>query len=196
MVPRERPRRARAARRICASTAPTTTACCSGRIATTDTYFGLPLVADRAVLVPTAEEDPLIHVDALERVLRAAAGFLFLTPEEADAGRRARAGAHAVGDHRLRARSGRPSARRVAARRAAASSDPFVLYLGPHRSEQRLRHADPPFPCATSGSAADVQLVMAGPASMPIPDHPSIRALGFVDDDVREALLDDARRRW
>ena len=31
-----------------------------------DTYFGLPLVADRAVLVPTAEEDPLIHVDALE----------------------------------------------------------------------------------------------------------------------------------
>ena len=38
-----------------------------------DTYFGLPLVADRAVLVPTAEEDPLIHVDALERVLRAAA---------------------------------------------------------------------------------------------------------------------------
>jgi hypothetical protein len=28
-------------------------------------YFGLPLVADRSVLVPTAEEDPLIHVDAL-----------------------------------------------------------------------------------------------------------------------------------
>src|SRR5262252_8994051 len=32
-----------------------------------DTYFGLPLVADRAVLVPTAEADPLIHVEALAR---------------------------------------------------------------------------------------------------------------------------------
>ena len=38
-----------------------------------DAYFGLPLVADRAILVPTAEEDPLIHVDVLAAFLRAAA---------------------------------------------------------------------------------------------------------------------------
>ena len=37
-----------------------------------DAYFGLPLVADRAVLVPTAEEDPLIHVDVLGQFFRAA----------------------------------------------------------------------------------------------------------------------------
>src|SRR6185295_10669477 len=47
-----------------------------------DTYFGLPPVADRAVLVPTAEEDPLIHVDALTRFFALPKGFLFLTPEE------------------------------------------------------------------------------------------------------------------
>ena len=35
-------------------------------------FFGLPLVADRAVLVPTAEEDPAIDLDVLEDVLRAA----------------------------------------------------------------------------------------------------------------------------
>jgi len=33
---------------------------------------------------------------------------------------------------------------------------------------------------------------MAGPASMPIPDHPLIKPLGFVDDGVREALLTKA----
>src|SRR5205814_1824257 len=32
-----------------------------------DVYFGLPLVADRAILVPTAEEDPLIRMDVLAR---------------------------------------------------------------------------------------------------------------------------------
>ncbi len=31
-------------------------------------YFGLPLVASRAVLVPTAEEDPLIRIDALDQL--------------------------------------------------------------------------------------------------------------------------------
>ena len=28
-------------------------------------FFGVPLVADRAVLVPTAEEDPAIDLDVL-----------------------------------------------------------------------------------------------------------------------------------
>jgi glycosyltransferase involved in cell wall biosynthesis len=34
-----------------------------------------------------------------------------------------------------------------------------------------------------------VPLVLAGPANMPIPEHPSIRFLGYVDDARREALL-------
>ena len=46
------------------------------------TYFGLPLVADRSVLVPTAEEDPVIRMRAVARWFPKAAAFLFLTPEE------------------------------------------------------------------------------------------------------------------
>src|SRR5207237_2525905 len=38
-----------------------------------------------------------------------------------------------------------------------------------------------------------VQLVIAGPASMPMPDHPLIRPLGFVSDELRETLLTNAR---
>src|SRR4029077_12017195 len=47
-----------------------------------DAYFGVRLVADRAVLVPTAEEDPLIHIAALAPFFRLPRGYLFLTPEE------------------------------------------------------------------------------------------------------------------
>ena len=46
------------------------------------TYFGLPLVADRAVLLPTAEEDPAIDLDVLQQFFERPAGYLFLTPEE------------------------------------------------------------------------------------------------------------------
>ena len=46
------------------------------------TFFGLPLAPDRAVLVPTAEDDPLIRLNILSRFFSLPAGFLFLTPEE------------------------------------------------------------------------------------------------------------------
>jgi len=156
-----------------------------------NSYFGLPLVAGRSVLVPTAEEDPLIHVDAVGPLFDLPRGFLFLTPEEESL-------------VAMRAAPGRPSAvigcgLDPAPGRADLSpldglglTDPFVLYLGridPNKGCQALvrhflRYAD---------QGRKVQLVMAGPASMPIPEHPSIKALGFVSDAVREALLTQAR---
>src|SRR5207249_8670085 len=42
-------------------------------------YFGLPLAGDRAVLVPTAEEDPAIHMSVLADYFARPAGYLFLT---------------------------------------------------------------------------------------------------------------------
>jgi glycosyltransferase involved in cell wall biosynthesis len=156
-----------------------------------DTYFGLPLVADRAVLVPTAEEDPLIHVDALEAFFARPKGFLFLTPEEQTLVGTRKPGAtpSAIIGSGLD-----PAADRVDVSRldSLGLADPFVLYLGridPNKGCQTLiRH----FLRYVEGGRP-VQLVMAGPASMPIPDHPRIRPLGFVDEAVREALLRKAR---
>jgi glycosyltransferase involved in cell wall biosynthesis len=156
-----------------------------------DTYFGLPLVADRAVLVPTAEEDPLIHVDALEAFFARPKGFLFLTPEEQTLVGTRKPGAtpSAIIGSGLD-----PAADTVDVSQldSLGLADPFVLYLGridPNKGCQTLiRH----FLRYVEGGRP-VQLVMAGPASMPIPDHPRIRPLGFVDEAVREALLRKAR---
>ena len=68
-------------------------------------YFGLPLVADRAVLLPTAEEDRAMDLDVVAEFVRRPAGFLFLTPEEqtlVSTPRRARP--PPVGGHRPRRR--------------------------------------------------------------------------------------------
>jgi glycosyltransferase involved in cell wall biosynthesis len=156
-----------------------------------DAYFGLPLVADRAVLVPTAEEDPLIHVDALEGFFRQPKAFLFLTPEEeALVGARAAAGrpSAVIGAGLDPAPADGPSS----SLRSLGLDDPFVLYLGridPNKGCQALiRHFT-----RYVETGREVQLVMAGPSSMPIPDHPRIRPLGFVDAEVRDALLNEAR---
>jgi glycosyltransferase involved in cell wall biosynthesis len=154
-------------------------------------YFGVPLVAARAVLVPTAEEDPLIRVDALDQLFALPAGYVYLTPEEAElVGARApaRTPSAIIGcglDPVARA----PDLSRLD---DLGVEDPFVLYLG---------RIDPNKGCAALirnflryvALGRPIQLVMAGPSSMEVPDHASIRALGFVDDEVREALLARAR---
>ena len=156
-----------------------------------DTWFGLPLVADRAVLVPTAEEDPLIHVDALRAFFTLPRGFLFLTPEEEAlvAARTPGVRASAIIGSGL---DPAPVTIDLSPLDTLGLGDPFVLYLG---------RIDPNKGCAAlirhflryAETGRQVQLVMAGPASMDMPDHPLIRRLGFVDEAVREALLRKAR---
>jgi glycosyltransferase involved in cell wall biosynthesis len=156
-----------------------------------DTYFGLPLAADRAVLVPTAEEDPLIHVDTLDALFALPKGFLFLTPEEETlvAPRMVAGKPTAVIGSGL---DPAPASVDLSPLDPLGLEDPFVLYLG---------RIDPNKGCRTlvrhftryAETGRSVQLVMAGPASMEIPNHPRIRMLGFVDEAVREALLSKAR---
>jgi glycosyltransferase involved in cell wall biosynthesis len=155
-----------------------------------DTYFGLPLAADRAVLVPTAEEDPLIHVDTLDALFALPKGFLFLTPEEETlvAPRMVAGKPTAVIGSGL---DPAPASVDLSPLDPLGLEDPFVLYLG---------RIDPNKGCRTlvrhftryEETGRRVQLVMAGPASMEIPTHPRIRMLGFVDEAVREALLSKA----
>jgi glycosyltransferase involved in cell wall biosynthesis len=153
-----------------------------------EVFFGLPAVADRAVLVPTAEEDPLIRVGILDRLFALPQGFIFLTPEEqaliARHARRPLPPSCVIGSGLEPA--GPAPAIDLAARGIRA---PFVLYLGrvdPNKGcGALLKH----FVRFTEEGRGAVQLVMAGPANMPIPDHPHIQPLGFVDEPLREALL-------
>lgn len=154
-----------------------------------DVFFGLPPVRTRAVLLPTAEEDPLIRIDALERFFALPAGYLFLTPEEETlVGERAprRIPRRVIG-------CGIEPPRPVDASKAAALgiAGPYVLYLGridPNKGcDVLVRHF------LRWAEENPVTLVLAGPANMPVPDHPRIRRLGFVDESTRDALLANAR---
>jgi glycosyltransferase involved in cell wall biosynthesis len=154
-------------------------------------FFGVPIVADRAVLVPTAEEDPAIELGVLGQFFTRPAGLVFLTPEEQ------RLVAHRA-DGPLPPwcviGSGLESPVLPAdfdLERLGIAA-PYVLYLG---------RIDPNKGCGTlirsfmrwaDRSGSQVPLIMAGPANMPIPSHPQVKPLGFVDQPVREALLANA----
>lgn len=178
-----------------------------------EVYFGLPEVADRAILVPTAEDDPVIRMEVVGRFLDLPAGFIYLTPEEQELVERRMnrpsppfciigSGLDPVpvvtsdaisgrqpADGNLAADGSTPASRLLASRGVTA---PFLLYLGridPNKGcETLLAHY---LRYATEHAEA-MPLVMAGPVNMPLPVHPLVRVLGFVDDVTREALLSQA----
>jgi len=156
-------------------------------------YFGLPLVADRAVLLPTAEEDPAIGLDVLEPYFGKPAGYLFLTPEEGElvsrrAGRRLEPAA--VIGAGLDPAPPRPDRSAVD---ALGIAQPFLLYVGRIDRNKGCHTLFEYFLEHLDEGGIDTTLVLAGPAKIPVPAHPRIRALGFVDDAVRDALLAHAR---
>jgi glycosyltransferase involved in cell wall biosynthesis len=157
------------------------------------TFFGLPAVSGRAILLPTAEEDPAVDLDVLPDFFAKPAGYLFLTPEEEAlvsirAGRALRP-SRVIGIGLEPERQMRPS--RDALDRLGVPEE-FVLYLG---------RIDRNKGCATLleyfqeylDAGGNTTLVLAGPSTLTIPNHPRIRALGYVADDVRRALLSHAR---
>jgi glycosyltransferase involved in cell wall biosynthesis len=150
------------------------------------TYFGLPAVQPgraRTVLVPTAESDPVIRFGATARLFTRPSGFVFLTPEEAAlvaANTSSPLAPSCVVGTGLEPSS--PAG-------GAGIARPFLLYLGrvdPNKGcETLLRH----YARWSGRTDLRVPLVLAGPANMPIPEHPTIQFLGYVDDARREALL-------
>lgn len=156
-------------------------------------YFGLPVVADRAVLVPTAEDDAAISLDVLPPFFDKPAGYMFLTPEE---------------EQLVSSRAYRPllPSMVVGSGLEPVSTDGmtraplealripqnYLLYLG---RVDRNKGCDALLENFQEYASArpDVALVLAGPAKMQIPSNPRILALGYVSNEVREALLAHAR---
>ena len=132
------------------------------------TFFGLPLVADRAVLVPTAEADPVMRLDVLERFFALPAAFVFLTPEEQAlvARRAARPLAPAVV---IGCGIDPPPPPAPVDLGGLGIPGPFALYLGRVDPNKGCDALFTYFLEARSRGAVRVPLVLAGPSIMPVP---------------------------
>lgn len=156
-------------------------------------YFGLPLVSDRAVLIPTAEEDPAIDLDILPEFFDKPAGYVFMTPEE-----RELVSSRALHPLRNSVVAGiglepvPPGATSRAPIDQLGIPPDYLLYLGRVDRNKGCDALLENFQEYAS-SRKDVTLVLAGPAKMQVPEHHQIRALGYVSDEVRSALLAHAR---
>jgi glycosyltransferase involved in cell wall biosynthesis len=149
------------------------------------TYFTLPLVEDKAYLVPLAHDEWPIYLSMWDRFFARPRGLIFNTPEERAFFRsrfpRASIDGPVVGvavdvpaepsPDRFRARYG--------------IRDPFLLYVGRIDVSKGCEELCRYFLASLGDGAAVRRLVLAGRAVMPVPEHPAINALGFVDEETK-----------
>lgn len=147
------------------------------------TYDGLPLVADRSVLIPALHDEPSAGLRIMDRTFALARGLAFSTPEE-EAFSRAR-----FGPPRGEARLVGLGVERPPQTPPPPAGEPFVLYLG---------RVDPSKGCdvlldhhrrAMAEDPSRPRLVLAGRPAMEVPRHPWLTVRGFVSDDEKGRLL-------
>ena len=162
------------------------------------TWFGLPIVADRAVLLPTAEDDELIRTSTLlGPFFRRPRAYLFLTPEERDLVAARCDGpvppSEIIG---LGLDPAAPAPGREALNRIGVPRD-YLLYLGrvdKNKGCDRLFDAFIEYDRqVTEAGGRPLPLVLAGPVVLPVPPiRASARSASWTTA-TREALLSHAR---
>jgi glycosyltransferase involved in cell wall biosynthesis len=146
------------------------------------TLAGVPLVSDRAVLIPCLHDEPFAHLEVVRQVFQACRGFIFNTPPEAALADKL----YGVGDRPAGivglGVDPPPPTDPAGFRRRHGLEGPLLLYLGRKETGKNvpllIRYAQR----YQATHRADLTLVLAGdgPVTSP-PGAPGIRDLGYLD---------------
>jgi glycosyltransferase involved in cell wall biosynthesis len=143
------------------------------------TTLGLPLVAHKAVLVPTAHDERPIHLDLFRSLFRIPRALIFQVEEE-----RAFVEGRFHTAHLPSAVIGAgidpvTDADGERFRRRHRLEGPYLLYVGRVDVEKGCRALAEAFLAWRERVAPPVTLVLMGTVALRLPRHPAIQALGF-----------------
>ncbi|HLJ98095.1 MAG TPA: glycosyltransferase family 4 protein [Gemmataceae bacterium] len=155
------------------------------------TFFGLPRVAQRSLLVPTAHDEPAFHLSIYRSLFRQPRALIFNTAEEQNLVLKkfylkTSSTVIGMGMEEIDPRN----SPQVLAGPFDRVRRPFLLYLG-RIDEAKGCHSlfDHFIRFRREHPQTSLQLVLAGKALMEIPTHPDIVALGFLDEEAKRQVL-------
>jgi glycosyltransferase involved in cell wall biosynthesis len=161
------------------------------------TFFGLPLVKEKAVLVSTCHDEPPIYLSIFDTLFRQVRRIVYLTPEErAFAQRRfydcdldgeiIGIGVEPVADLP-------PDPEWEAIRQRLGHSE-FILYLGRIDESKGCKALIEHFTrYVKEASQPDLKLVLVGKQAMQVPAHPQIVTTGFVSELTKRHAVESSR---
>ena len=148
-------------------------------------YFGLPIVREKAFLVPAGHDEWPIYLSMWDDFFLKPKGFMFLTLEEKSflQSRFPTAGLEGpisgIGVEMLRSCD---SDRFV---RNHGINAPFLLYMGRIDPSKGCDELFGFFKTLKKRSSSNIKLVLLGKPAMDIPEHSDIISLGYVDEQTK-----------
>ena len=156
------------------------------------TYFGLPLVRDKALLVPLAHDEWPIHLGMWDRFFELPRGFVFSSEEEAAFLRRRFPDARLEGPVVGVAVEPPAIIDSASFRETQGIAGRFVLYVGRLDESKGVGQLLQDFAAyRRANSDNSTELVLLGKPVMDVPLLPGVRVIGFVPEQQKwEALAD------
>jgi glycosyltransferase involved in cell wall biosynthesis len=145
-------------------------------------YHGARAAPGRAVLVPTAERDPAVGLGLFQPIFRGVRALMYNSPEE-QLMIQTVSGNYEVPSVVVGVGSDVPAdAQPDRFRQKYRIEGRFALYVGRIDENKGCRELFELFEHYLRGRYGRLSLVLVGQTLLPIPDHPCIRHLGFLDD--------------
>ena len=145
-------------------------------------YYGTRAAGGRAILVPTAERDLTVGLSIFQPLFRRVRAVMYNSPEE-------RAMIHAVSGNQnvpgvvVGIGSDVPNTPQAGRfRQKHHIRGPFAVYVGRIDQNKGCNELFEFFQGYLNDPAGKLSLVLIGHSLLPIPEHPRIRHLGFLDD--------------
>jgi glycosyltransferase involved in cell wall biosynthesis len=143
------------------------------------TLLGLPLVADKAVLVPTAHDERPIRLDLFRGLFRLPRALVFQVEEEQALVEQRFHTAHIPSAVIGAGVDPAPPADPERFRRAIGLDGPYLLYVGRVDVEKGCRALVEGFLGWHARAPRPVTLALMGTLAMRLPRHPALRPLGY-----------------
>lgn len=157
------------------------------------TYFGLSLVKEKAVFIPTAHDEAYIRLPIFNEVFKGPRGFFFLCPEEMAFVHRLFQNQdvpHVVTGMGIEIPAYVPPPEVF--RKKFNQDKPYILYVGRIEEGKGCKQLIEFFINYRTRDRRDLQLLLLGKSLIDIPSHPDIRHLGFVSEEDKFSAISGA----
>jgi glycosyltransferase involved in cell wall biosynthesis len=145
-------------------------------------FFGLPLVSDKAVLIPNAHDEPYLHLPIIRPLFHVPQAIVYNTETEKELVNRVM---HNEYVPQVVAGVGINVPEDVSAerfRRNYALADPFILYVGRVDGSKNVPELIDYFVRFREESDRTLKLLLIGKSNIELPEHPDVVPLGFVSE--------------
>jgi len=156
-------------------------------------YYGINLVPEKSILVPTAEHDPIIHLHIFKELFRKPRAFIYNSVEERDLIQSLSKNQKILGDV---VGVGSELPKKVFPEEFRAKYNiqgDYILYIGRIDENKGCKELFNFFIKFKQDTNSDIKLLLIGSAVLKIPYHPDLIYLGFLSEEDKFSALAGAK---